>query len=131
MTRIRYLDDDDDDILRDGEVLRVPLRMMDGWQHDMSKHFDQLRRDGASLHDGLGGEVGHRPGFAMTNDAAIRDARAQARTKYIKEVRDAWQPPPTSALPDHQQDRSPMNDAREEAYQAYKTAISGAWRSGR
>jgi hypothetical protein len=78
--RRRDPDDDDDDILQDGEVLHVPLYLMDGrpnpdldsLQRDVGRHYASA--DGA----GNSGLSLHKPGFrvssTITRDRSIYDA---------------------------------------------------------
>jgi hypothetical protein len=61
--RGNQLDEDDDDrrkdrTLRDGEVLRVPLMLMDGSQRDVATR-------GGVIVDAFGRPAGHRPGCCL------------------------------------------------------------------
>jgi len=69
---MRRQHEDDDKILKDGQWGRVSLMMKD--QRDS-------RVTDASL---------HRPGYRVTNDAAVRDAKQQARDAYEHELQNAW-----------------------------------------
>ena len=81
--------DDDDRILKDGQVLRVPMFMMDG----MDAVQKAVARSSARVTDGSGkgGLNLHRPGFRLsdarqTSDAAI----ARAYELYDAELTSAW-----------------------------------------
>jgi hypothetical protein len=54
----------DEDVLADGEMLRVPLMLCDGAQQDVRDHFvhDHFVRDALARHNANGF---HRPGFAI------------------------------------------------------------------
>jgi hypothetical protein len=81
--------DDDDDIVRDGQVVRLPMTMMDG----MDPIQKAVARASLRVTDG-GGKGGlnlHRPGFRLsdarqTSDAAI----ARAYELYDAELTSAW-----------------------------------------
>lgn len=80
---------DDDDILRDGKRMRVPMTMIDSRQREMTEHF---RRSRARLHDGHGNPVGHRPGFVVS-DAVTSEERQRirdARDAYERDLTTAW-----------------------------------------
>ena len=76
--RHHHHDDDDEHhgkIIRDGEVVRVPLHLMDA-------AFDPVQRAIArnGLHDGAGNMVGHRPG--AIHDASDVDGAERRRRMY-------------------------------------------------
>jgi hypothetical protein len=73
---------DDDDILRDGQRVRVPMMLKDSSDgSDMHKH--------PTLHDGRGGKPGRRPGFVLADRAAI-DERQAAYCEYEDSLTTAW-----------------------------------------
>jgi hypothetical protein len=109
------LDDSDDDnfelingtpVLSDGRSYRVPVRLMDSAQRQPCEHFTR----GPQLHDGYGGPVGLRPGFVILDDTALRDAREQARARYIEEMTGAYD---ASSAPDRQNDSVALPNDRE------------------
>jgi hypothetical protein len=70
-------------ILQDQETLKVPMRFMDS--------AGRSRVTDAAL---------HRPGFRVTNDAAMRDVKQKAYTEYERRLVNAWRDaanPPTGA----------------------------------
>ena len=82
--RRRTIDDEEsDEVLRDQEVLHVPMYAMDG----------------VRFHDGRGNAVGHRPGFIVDAAAgrAARRAIEDAHADYEKSQAEAWKGPPTGA----------------------------------
>jgi hypothetical protein len=87
-----HTDDDDTDlrkILKDGERMHVPLRMMDGLQRDIAQYF-------VSAGDGTDSALAsYRPGYRII-DAAQRDLNAY--TAYDADVQTAWQKPPSSGF---------------------------------
>ena len=116
MRPMRKLTDDDFDengILKDGRSLRVPMMMMDG---------------SARFHDGRGAPVGHRPGFVMTTDAAVRDAKMAAYDEYESEISSAWKQAAPARRP-AQEDALPTADERQRVYADYDRAVTDAWRA--
>jgi hypothetical protein len=63
---VKYLDDDDDEIVADGQSVRVPVYLMDSVQRAIA--FDA--RD-------------HKPHFARAADAALERRRTEARDAMI------------------------------------------------
>jgi hypothetical protein len=106
--RHHHDDDDDDRILKDGERMRVPMRMCDSLQRQVARHFGTLSDDAGPLRitDTTGSRFGlHRPGFriatggnedAWLDRAIARDAVEEARAAYEEELTNAWRNPPTS-----------------------------------
>ena len=112
--------DDNDPIVRDGEIVRVPLLLRDGATVDLGGGL--MMADGTSLEhrlrfaspqartalglpayhveDGRGGVAGHRPGFAYSpqqlNDRArprVDDPRRRAFEDYQRRLTEAWKNP--------------------------------------
>jgi hypothetical protein len=95
MTRHRHDDDDDDDdhVLLDGEVLRVPMHLMDSVQQSVALN-------GLRVTDGGGDSAGlHRPGPRYIADAAMRDAKQAAYDAYLHDVTNAWRGAPAREYP--------------------------------
>jgi hypothetical protein len=92
--------DDDDDVLRDGQTLRVPLHMRD---HEtlspqqrwvMADKAARLSLDDAARRFGLDdGLALHKPGQRFSTDQAANIAREEARRQWIDEMCDAWRTP--------------------------------------
>jgi hypothetical protein len=159
MPRIRYLDDDDDDILRDGETLRVRMTMMD------SALSDRLR-----VTDAAGSAVGlNRPGFRLlrggnAGDQLARDRLAEMRSEAYRLADEAnvnaWKNPPIgvgsrgpigqregdlcmiNGFPGHLRPdangrltcvadghRDAMQDERQAAYEEYQRTLENSWRT--
>jgi hypothetical protein len=104
MKRKKHFDDDDDEILRDGETLRVPLRMMDSWHRDMERHFrDQRDRDRVTDANGDSGLGLLRPGFRLLADADdLNDRRRAAYDKFTLDLENAWQNNPPTGFGSHE-----------------------------
>src|SRR5262245_50605884 len=129
---------DDDEVLRDGQTMRVPMMM----------------RDGVGFTDSL---AQHRPGQRFSVDAAARARVEQARAEGIKEMCDAWKNPPDvrgqqpgdqctingapghlnhrlECIPDKRQDSVPVHDAaagqriKDEAYAEMCRELTEAWK---
>jgi len=127
MTKIRYLDDDDDEILRDGEILFVPMRLMDHC-HDEGARNSHINNGGR-----------HCPGFIR--DARNGSERQAIYDQYDNWVSSAWKNPTTDRrMPDRERQndsarqerpsREGLQDARQAAYRAYDAYISNLWRRG-
>ena len=128
--RKRYREIHDDDLLRDGQRLRVPMFAMDSMQLSESAHL-------ARVHDGTGdsGLAMHRPGFRVT-DAPRSDELQRAHDAYERELTTAYRrgarkedvvpgAPKASGS-----DAMPADDI-ETAYRLYCEEISQAWRTPR
>ncbi len=70
-------------VLEDGEILHVPLVMMDGMLVEMPHDY--------SLHGGMGNEAGHKPGYVFGPSLA-NDPRQAAYADYDRRLSDAWKP---------------------------------------
>jgi hypothetical protein len=64
--------DDDDEVVRDGQTVRVPHMFMD--QEMQRMLADKYGLHDGMVHDGRGGPAGHRPGFVFSNDETLRNA---------------------------------------------------------
>jgi hypothetical protein len=80
----RYREIYGDELLPDGQKLRVPMFAMDSAQRSASPHLPRV-------HDGTGdsGLAMHRPGFRVT-DAPPSDERQRARDAYVHDLTTAW-----------------------------------------
>ena len=92
----RVIENDDDDVLRSGQTLRVPMMFRDSMSPlQRSVAEDKAMRDAArsfGLDDAL---ALHKPGQRFVVDAAARARVEQARAEGIREMCDAWKNPPT------------------------------------
>jgi hypothetical protein len=115
----RQDDEDDDEVLQDGQRMRIPMRMMDAWQRDLVSHFSKLKpRDSAQFRrpargplvtDAAGGTGGlHRPGWRVesggnSDDRLVRDAAREecqrAHDESREDLENAWRKPPTGFGP--------------------------------
>jgi hypothetical protein len=127
--RRRYRKSYDDDLLHDGQRLRVPMFAMDSaTQRSESPHF-------ARVHDGTGdsGLAMHRPGFRVT-DAPLSGELQYAREAYLRDLTTAWQRGKEGAVSDAPKvignDAMPVDDI-ETAYRLYAEEISQAWKAPR
>jgi hypothetical protein len=117
-----------DELLRDGQRLRVPMLAMDGMQRGVSAHF-------ARIHDGTGDSSFHRPGFRVT-DAPPSDDLQRAHEAYERELTTAWErgAGKKGVVPDAPKasgnDAMPVDDI-ETAYRLYAEEISQAWKRPR
>jgi hypothetical protein len=131
--------DDDEDIVADGQSVRVPVYLMDNVQREIA--FDA--RD-------------HQPHFGRPSDAVL-DARKQARDAYIRRTCEAWrtagrvqskqdadpsEPDPNAANAVEReletwQGRDPAELARavearrRRTHAEFSERLSNAWRGGR
>ena len=77
--------------LRDGCSVMVRMQMRDGRMTDLQRAVAADAANRRPLVDAFGQPAGHRPGYAFTNDAASRRARAKAYADYDAEIERAWQ----------------------------------------
>jgi hypothetical protein len=86
--------DDDDDVVRDGESVRVPIHLMDGVQRQIA--FDartaardaMIRRAQNAWRHGAA-DAASKP-VTVTDLDKLRDAARTARATWIKQMCDAW-----------------------------------------
>jgi len=129
----------EDDVLRDGYSISVPVMMRDG----MSKELDDAATVTALFHDGYGRPAGHRPGYCIPTDPDMVRRRALVRDAYAEVAErdaNAWRNPrpwagaaalPAEA-PDHlMADALQMLDEKERAYREAAWADENAWRNVR
>jgi hypothetical protein len=103
---------DNDDVVRDGSVLRVPLMLMDTVQR-------------AVVSDSF---VGHRPGSLPLTDGE-RDRRVAVYGNYEKALVSRWKnPSPNAVALGDQVLASRTTDAGVAAYSAYEHRLTNAWR---
>jgi hypothetical protein len=112
----RY-DNDESHILRDGELVRVPLMMKDSWQRDMHERSQQRLQ----LHDGRGGSPGNRPGFAFGDSVLNRDERESAYAAYERDLTAAYKTGRRTCVPD--QPATPDAITMEEIFAQYLREI--------
>ena len=114
---MRHGIEDDDDIVRDGERVRVPMMLMDSSRM-------------VAIDCGPGGP--HRPGFRVSTDKAVYAARDKAYDAMIKRTSDAWKSVERREADVEIAAEPPLcEDAREDAYQRYKMRMANAWRGTR
>jgi hypothetical protein len=126
----RYREIYDDDLLRDGQRLRVPMFTMDSAQCGPSPRLPRV-------HDGTGdaGLALRRPGFRVT-DAPISDAVQRAYEDYEHDLTSAWRhgAGKEDVVPNAPRasgkDAMPVDDV-EAAYRLYAEEISQAWKTPR
>lgn len=95
----RYPHDDEDEdarrrgrILRDGEVMRVPMTMRDSKHAWRDGSENDSRR--SSIHDGQGNPTLHRPGFVYpTESSFVEDARERAYREHDEAEQNRWRSP--------------------------------------
>ncbi len=116
-----------DDLLRDGQRLRVPMFAMDSAiQRSATTHL-------GCVHDGTGdsGLAMHRPGFRVT-DAPPSDELQHAYDGYEHELTTAWRAGKQHIVPDPPKaatsDAMPVDDI-DTAYRLYAEEISQAWKT--
>jgi hypothetical protein len=119
-----------DDLLRDGQRLRVPMFAMDSARCSPSPRLPRV-------HDGTGdsGFAMHRPGFRVS-DAPPSDELQRAYDAYEQGLTTAWRrgAAKEDVVPDAPKasgtDAMPVDDI-ETAYRLYAEEISQAWKSPR
>jgi hypothetical protein len=100
---------DDDDEVKDGETIRVPIYLCDATQH--------------------------RPRYGELSDEQ-RKVRQTTRDAYVRDLANAWRSPRDAAAPDEPGEPDEPDEQRplpdpgvvEATYQAYRKALGQAWR---
>jgi hypothetical protein len=94
----RVLDlDEADEVLRDQEILRVPMYLMDGRPNpDLTPMQRLVAQDAAERQQARSLGLKHRPGFRFQTDAVARDAKARAYHDYETSQGEAWRAPPVA-----------------------------------
>jgi hypothetical protein len=136
MKRYRHRDDDDE-IIRDGQAVRVPLTMMDAVQRAVA-------RGAAHLTDHVGNGVGtgalNRPGFrCFLEDEAGELRKERAYRDHERYIRDAYKTPVDEpdtivAREDHRSIGQRMRDHQQRMsalYEAADAEAREAWRRGK
>ena len=87
--------EDDDDILRDGQRLVVPMNARDGMSPLQRAVAEDVAARSSPVLDALGGTTRlHQPGPRYVRDQAdARERVEQARAEWIREMCDAWRTP--------------------------------------
>ena len=106
-------DDENDEVLRDGEHIVIRMRMMDSVQRAVVG--DAVLTDG----------VGHRPGSLPMTDSE-RERRTLLYRDHDEKLGERWRTPqPTASTTDA---RHSTGDARLDAYASYQERVTDAWR---
>ena len=97
--RVHYANDGCGDVLAPGETLRVPLFQMDAAVDDLqlSVMLDTIERERARRFGLRDAADLRKPGFRYNTSDAARDAREEARERYLDELENAWRAPPVGA----------------------------------
>ena len=82
--------EEDDDTVRDGKSVRVPVVLMDAVQRAVAT-------DGLRLHDGTGNPAGHKRGYVFGGNAEQRQRVAEAYDERTARIQNAWREPPARA----------------------------------
>jgi hypothetical protein len=137
MTKRQY-DDEGDDIIKDGEHVRVPMMLCDGFQRDVAQHYARP----AQIVDAIGRPCGHRPGhaFVSTSSGELRDAAIDTRDIAYAELEKrsavAWRTnvvvAQTNAASDSSFEVAKLSpaDARDSAFAELEKRSANAWRGG-
>jgi hypothetical protein len=115
----RAQDKDDEEIVIDGQRVRVPMMLMDEVRH-------AIGTGGAPIRDAFGLPAGHRPGYCFEPTSAA-DPRPASYAEYEARITNSWRgeeravatPTDPPSLPSD----TPVN-----AYEAYESYLREAWR---
>jgi hypothetical protein len=131
---VRVSPDADDEIVHDGESVRVPVLLMDDVQRAVATK-------GLRLHDGAGNPAGQQRGYVFGGNAEQRQRAADAYDERTRRLQNAWRSPAAAAerneaqleawrrpgaRPGLRQDGA-MDRAT--AHAAYVQRIQNAWRA--
>jgi hypothetical protein len=123
-TRQKFYDEDEgDDIVKDGQHVRVPMMLCDSFQRDVAQHYGRR----AQVVDAFGLPAGQRRGYAFV-DTSSDDLRISAYADAARRSSNAWRP--AAKIP-VVEGKVTTGDARANAYATYKERITNAWRSAR
>jgi hypothetical protein len=80
--------DDDDEVVRDGQTVRFSHMFMDATPDEVRRVLDaKYGRHNSLVHDGRGGQAGHRPGHCYSADETLQDAAQLAlRDENLQET---------------------------------------------
>ncbi|HMF29764.1 MAG TPA: hypothetical protein VKE42_13380 [Candidatus Cybelea sp.] len=107
---------DDDEIIRNGGKIRVPMMMMDSSRTVAIDYGDDP-------------PAAHRPGFRRAADPAMRDASDKAYDAMLKRMSNAWKSVERREADAEIAAEAPLcEDPSEDAYQRYKKRMANAWR---
>jgi hypothetical protein len=126
--RKRYLDDDEDGEVRDGQSVRVPLQLCDSRQRAVLAKFGLSETERQSAFDA----DSHRPHFPPMSDQLL-EFRAQTRSRFVQDLSNAWRGPARKDVPARNtfpNDRAVKSDARAAATAAYDAMcarLQNAW----
>lgn len=97
------------EVLQDGERLVVKLQLMD--------------HRSPAVHDGMGREAGHRPGFLFSSSPSEADMTLDAaRADYVRNLSNAWRNP-SAARP------ASASALTEDAYADHEKWLVNSWRT--
>jgi hypothetical protein len=102
--------DDDDEVLRDGGTVRVPMMLRDG----STVELEDWQRNVIYAHRfGLDDRLAlHKPGQRFCTDQVANDAREEVYQDEKRKLQDAWRQPVGDAAPPPIESRANMTDAR-------------------
>jgi hypothetical protein len=136
MTKRNHYDDEGDEIVKDGEHVRVPMMLCDAMQRDVAAHYTRQR-----FTDGIGRS--HQPGHRFintTSNSELRDAsdaRDMAYAELEKRSAAAWRTPvadvgnvATRAVERQAADTGQAELARDSAFAELEKRSANAWRGG-
>ncbi|THD65334.1 MAG: hypothetical protein E7813_15340 [Bradyrhizobium sp.] len=148
MPKVRYLDDDEGDIIRDGEILRTSMMARDAARSISVGAFgDNTRYDSQPTRTTIVDSQGRsdpmllrRPGarFLSYDKRSVEHAkqatqnvmRAEMYDDVKNELSASWRSPACepSDGSGNRSDAMPVNDSREAAYSDYRRYVENAWR---
>jgi hypothetical protein len=150
-----FVNVDEDGVVRDGGIVRVNMMMADAardarryYTKDVGRaclqsHISKLRAAAADLQGRLDSEAAEEEEAEGKNDVSdhamtMRDAQAirdQAYSDYVQRLQTAWMTPAKrlhdAAASKLESDKDDPEEAREEAYQKRKKALSNAWKQAK
>lgn len=132
MTKIDNLEDQDD-VIKDGQMLRVPIFMMDSQQRMIAEGVEQLLKSGtlsdeqrAAFVELPSSRVLHAPGSLPMSDAD-RASREELYLRRDKRLTDAWKNAPP--LDPAQAKIAITPPASTDIYERRDARLRDAWRS--
>jgi 3-oxoacyl-ACP reductase-like protein len=121
MTKIS--NDDDDEILKDGERIRVSMLTMDSAQQNIIDQQTTVLADG--MRAGL-----HRPGYRYVSESPqAREARDAMYDSIEKELSERWQTAAPGLITSVTDD-SVLDQEFDDCYQEYEHRLQNAYKGG-
>jgi hypothetical protein len=126
MTILRKIEPEIDGVVKDGQVIRVPMTMMDATQKSVAASMPVVDAAGYSLRSGI-----------LTDDQ--RDTAIERQKSYDSRISNSWKQPVATerdpsgmegAAPQASYSRDELQSLRAVLQEKYDRRVSNAWKEG-